>query len=298
MWKSSRQKMTQKALRFLHRFPRGHRLVVLGMAMRRRIREDAVTAWASKLTLYLLLSIFPFLIFLMELLKVTALQDPLITQELLGIFPMEVVAFVQYVLEDLQTSIRSSGGVLSVSILASLWAASRGIMVLVDCLNRTYRSVESRSYLFLRLLSLVYTLALVLLLLVVFTLVIFGNNLTQFILGHVSLPVKFEVLFGSLRFLVTLLFFWLFFLLLYATTPYRKAPLREVLPGAVFSTLGWFGASFAFSYYIRYSTTISYMYGSLGGLVLLMVWLYISSVTIIVGGTLNAAILEEKKEST
>ncbi len=86
----------------------------------------------------------------------------------------------------------------------------------------------------------------------------------------------------------------LVFLILYRYTPSRKLRLRETVPGAVFSTIGWLGTSLAFAYYVDNFGQYSTFYGSIGGVAILLIWLYFSAVIILLGGELNAALVNKK----
>lgn len=255
----------------------------------KHLRSDDLSALASKMTFFILLSIFPFFIFLIEILKHTSLQNPILLAELKEFFPQQIILFIQTILFDIQKT-KSSTGLLSAALILYLWSASKGIMSIVQGLNRSYRITETRGTFFIRVLSVLYTGALAIVLIITFALVIFGNNVLAVISDKIHLPFSTEVLIYVIKTVFSLILGFIFFLLLYNTTPNKHISAKEAAPGAVFSTFGWIAASYGFSYYIQRSNSISVMYGSLSGVIALMLWLYLICNIILIGGEINAVL--------
>lgn len=251
------------------------------------MRSDDISALASKMTFFILLSIFPFFIFLFEILKHTTLQTTILLSEVNEFFPIEIVNFIRTILLDIQKS-KTSTGLISVAVILYLWSASKGILAIIQGLNRSYRIKETRGTFVLRCLSVLYTGALAVLLLITFALVIFGNNILSYIDEKIFLPFSIEIVIYGIKTLFSLVFGFFFFTLLYNSTPNKKISFREASPGAFFSTIGWILSSYGFSYYIQRSNSISVMYGSLSGVIALMLWLYIICNIILIGGEINA----------
>lgn len=262
----------------------------------KHIRSDDLSALASKMTFFILLSIFPFFIFLFEILKHTSLKTAILMSEVREFFPIEIVSFIQTILTDIQKS-ETSTGLISIAVILYLWSASKGIMAIIQGLNRSYRIKETRGTFILRCLSVLYTGALAILLLITFALVILGNNILSLIDEKIFLPFSTELLIYGIKTLFSLVFGFFFFMLLYNSTPNKKILFREAAPGAAFSTLGWIVASYGFSYYIQRSNSISVMYGSLSGVIALMIWLYIICNIILIGGEINAILFTEFSRS-
>jgi membrane protein len=183
---------------------------------------------------------------------------------------------------------------LSLSAITGIWAASKGIMALIRVLNKAYDVEETRPYLELRLLAIVFTLALLVLLTIVLLTLVFGEVLGNKLFDFLGITQNFLLFWQYFRIIISLLFMILIFSLMYRFIPSirngRKINLKHAIPGAVFTTLGWIVTSSIFSYYVNNFGNYSKTYGSLGGIVILLIWLYLSSIIIILGGEINATI--------
>lgn len=260
----------------------------------RRMKEDDISAWASKLTFFILLSIFPFMIFLIEILSHVSIDSSEGIQELTQFFPPEILALLELIVEDI-TKTDSPSSVLPIAIIAAVWAASKGILAIISGLNVAYDETETRNYFFLRLISIIYTIAFAIIILITLVLMVFGNKIIRFITLNVPFLADQAAFFDSVRVIFSVFSIFIFFTLLYNTIPNRKITFRDVIPGALFATFGWISLSYLFSIYVNASKSISYMYGSLTSIILLMLWLYISCTIIMIGGEINAVVSKHKK---
>jgi membrane protein len=121
---------------------------------------------------------------------------------------------------------------------------------------------------------------------------IFGEVLGRYLLDTLDGGLPFSVLWGWLRYAVAAVLMTLVFALIYKWLPNRRAPLKEVLPGAVFTALGDMVTSSLFSIYISNFTSYTRIYGSIGGIIVLLLWIYLNSVIILLGGELNATVAD------
>ncbi|MCT4685983.1 YihY/virulence factor BrkB family protein [Vallitalea sp.] len=259
----------------------------------KRIQSDDITAWASKLTFYILLSIFPFILFLMQILSYTSLSDVDVLYQFKDIFPDEIFGVIGFITTDIEKN--QSDTLLSIALIATIWAASKGIMAIITSLNKAYREKETRSYIFLRLMSFIYTIAFAIVLILTFLLIIFWNKLLNLAFSYIYLPTGLEGIIDFIRILFAMILLFFFFILLYNASPNKKITFIEVVPGAILSTIGWLAMSFIFSFYIDKIGNFSYMYGSLASIIILLIWLYLCSIIILVGGELNAIYFEKDK---
>ncbi|MCT4599015.1 MAG: YihY/virulence factor BrkB family protein [Vallitalea sp.] len=267
---------------------------VLVIDLIKRIQSDDITAWASKLTFYILLSIFPFLLFLMQILSYTSLSNIDVIYQFKDIIPNEIFDIIGFITTDIEKN--QSDTVLSLAIIVTIWAASKGIMAVITTLNKAYREKETRSYIFLRLLAFIYTIAFAVVLLLTFLLIIFWNKLLNIAFSYIYLPTALEGVIDFIRIIFAMMLLFLFFILLYNASPNKKISIKEVVPGSILATIGWLGMSFIFSYYIDNLGNFSYMYGSLASIIILLIWLYLCSIIILVGGELNAITSEKNKQ--
>lgn len=264
-----------------------------------RIKEDSVTAMGAQLAYYLILSIFPFLIFFLNLLSYTPIAREEVLESLIVILPLDTQRLIMELLSE--TISKSSETLLSLGALTGMWAASRGIMSLIKSLNTAYGVEEKRSYLQLRGVAVLFTLALLVLLLIVLSTLVFGEVLGNMLFDYLGLAYKFMAIWKYLRILISLGFMILTFTLLYKFSPSirngGRMHFKHTFPGAVFASLGWILTSSLFSYYVNNFGDFGKTYGSLGGVIVLMIWLYISSIIIITGGEINATIKSLEKDS-
>jgi len=257
-----------------------------------RIDEDGVFATGSQLTFSLILSLFPFIIVFLNVLSYTSLIREDILLELIYYLPLETQKIISgFASEIAQTS---SQGLLSIAAILGLWTSSSGLKAVIRAINRAYDYGETRSFIKLRIISLLFTIALIVLLTLVSLTLVFGELLAKKIFLFFGGVHIFSTLWTYMRIIIPLLYMILIFALLYKFSPCsnkrRKITLRSTLPGAVFTTLGWMITSIFFSYYVNNFGRFAITYGSLVGIILLLIWLYISSIIIVLGGEINATL--------
>jgi membrane protein len=258
-----------------------------------RFRDDDVPSLGAQLTYYLILSFFPFLIFMVTLLGFFSLSGDSVIQEFIRVLPTDTGNSVRSILTEV--SAHRSGALLSFGMLATLWAASNGVNAIIKGLNKAYDEVETRPFWKVRGISLLSTLALAVVILSAMLLLVFGKLIGDYLARYLNVSSIFSVVWNILQFVVPVVAMFGVFLLLYRLTPDRKLSWREVVPGSVFATLGWIASSLLFSLYINHFGNYSKTYGSLGGIMVLLIWLYWSSIIIMLGGEINATVAFDKE---
>lgn len=257
-----------------------------------RINDDNVTAIGAQLSYYIVLSIFPFLIFFLNILSFTPIGREDVLHNIIMILPIESQKIIStLIIETINTS---SETLLSLSAITGIWAASKGIMALIRVLNKAYDVEETRSYLELRGLAILFTLALLALLTIVLITLVFGEVLGNRLFDFLGMGQNFISFWQYFRVIISLCFMILIFSLLYRFSPSirngSKISFRHSMPGAVFTSIGWIFTSTIFSYYVNNFGNYGKTYGSLGGVIVLLIWLYLSSIIIIMGGEVNATL--------
>ena len=231
-----------------------------------RIKEDNVTAIGAQLSYYLVLSIFPFIIFFLNILSYTPIAREDVLHNIIILMPMDTQRLVSSLL--IETINTSNAPLLSLSAITGIWAASKGIMALIRVLNKAYDVEETRPYLELRLLAIVFTLALLALLTIVLLTLVFGEVLGNKLFDFLGITQNFILFWQYFRVIISLFFMILIFTLMYRYIPSikngRKINLRHAVPGAIFTTLGWIITSSIFSYYVNNFGNYGKTYGSLG----------------------------------
>lgn len=258
----------------------------------KRIQSDEVPALGAQLTYYLILSFFPFLIILLTLVNYTAISSQDIVSQLGTVLPTEAYNIVREIINDIFSP--KSDSILSFGIIATLWTSSNGVAAIIKGLNKAYDQKDTRSFLKRRGYAIIITIGLTLAILFAFTMLVFGQILGNNLFSFLGLSNLFKILWNIVRFIFPLLFLILVFIFFYKWAPNKPLHIKEVIPGAVFTTIAWILMSTAFAFYVNNFGTYTKTYGSIGGIIILLIWLYLSSIVILIGGELNATLAFDK----
>jgi membrane protein len=250
------------------------------------VQEDEVSSLSAQLSYYFILSIFPFLIFLITLLDYTPLTQQSTIDELSNLLPESAFVIVREVLTEVAAA--DNFTLLSLGILGTIWTASRGSAALIKAINRAYGIAERRSFFRLNAIGVFSTFALALVIIFSLSLLVFGRYLGTLAFQSIGMEELFYALWPFFRFGIPLLIIFFVFSLLYLFAPDRLLRFRDIYPGAIFATLAWLVASQLFAYYVNNFGNFSKTYGSLGGIIIFLVWLYISSSIALLGAEINA----------
>lgn len=259
-----------------------------------QIQEHEVTALAAQSTYYLVLSFFPFLIFIITVISYTPLLSEEIIYELEPFLPEETFQLVMDNIRDILNA--RSGALLSTGMLMTVFLASNGVAALLKGINKAYKRTERRPYWKVRGMALLMTLALALLISLSLMLLVFGQLIGTYVFDMLGLPELFKEMWEAARMLVSLAVMIIMFTFFYKVSPQQKVTLKESLPGAIFATIGWLVISYGFSYYVNHFGNYSVTYGGIGAIIVLLIWLYLSSVIVILGGEINAWRINENAE--
>lgn len=259
-----------------------------------RIGKDDASGLAAQMTYHFVLAMFPMLIFLLTLLgqfvKVSTKQ---INSKISQYVPDETTAStVTKIIGDI--SKHSSGGILSIGLILAIWSASNGMSAIINSFNVAYDVEDSRNGIILKLLSVLYTLVLGIVFVFAIVLITLGPVISKFLFGPLGLDKQIEWLFNVVSVVLPLIIIIILFTVLYSIAPNVKTKLRSVLPGALFTSFVWIIGSFLFGWYISNFGNYSKTYGSLAGIIILFLWLYITSFIIIIGAEINAIIHQRK----
>lgn len=252
-----------------------------------RIKTVDMSGMGAQLAYFFLLSFFPMLIFMVTLLPYLNLEQGQIFDFMSDVMPDEVYSLIEGTLQEVLTN--QNGGLLSIGILGTIWSASKGVDALMKALNRAY-DVEGKAGFRNRLWSLIFTLALVAVILVALILPIFGQQIGNIVFGYFGIMGSFESIWTFIRWLTPPTLIVVVLTTMYWIVPNTDPRLTiiSVLPGAIFSTVGWLTLTLGFSFYINNFGNYSATYGSIGGVIILMLWLYFTGMILILGGLLNA----------
>lgn len=256
-----------------------------GQMLFKRTMEHDVSGMAAQLAFFFLLSVFPLLIFLSTLVPFFPITEDYIITYLSEYVPEESMLVISSQLDRIMTS---SGTLLSVGIIGTLWTASNALNGITKAFNVAYDIVDTRKFFFTRLLSMVLTIGMIFVFILALLLPVFGKQIGIYIFSYIGISEAFLDIWDTIRWVLSTLVLFLMFLILYRVFPSMKLKRRMVLPGALFATAGWNIGSFGFSYYVNNFGNYSNTYGSLGGIIVLMLWFYMLAFVIILGGEINA----------
>ncbi|WP_164525618.1 YihY/virulence factor BrkB family protein [Siminovitchia acidinfaciens] len=254
--------------------------------MRKRISDNDVTGFAAQLSYFFLLSLFPMLIFLFTLLPYTPLTQEDIFHLIKDFAPEETYTMIKRTISGIMDN--RSSGLLSVGFIATLWAASKGMNALMKSLNRAYDVEEKRSFIVSRGLSIVLTIAMIFVFMLALLLPVFGKQLGLFIFSYLGLSDQFLKIWGAIRWILSPVILFLVFLAVYYLAPNIRIRCVTAIPGSIFASLGWIVVSLGFSFYVSNFGNYTAMYGSIGTIIIMMLWFYFSAIIIMVGGEINS----------
>ena len=268
----------------MKQFPKGG-LIGKGYAAVQAINRMHIPLHAAYAAYFIVLAIFPGLLLILSILGYAGLDVTNLLELLAEILPKALMNMA----EDLVFSVyqNATGTVLGISAVAALWSSSRGIYGVLRGLNAIYDVSESRSYLYTRSISLVYTFFFLVVLVLTLVLHVFGNALLS-TLTMVDNPVLiFLVDLIDLRFVLLLIIQSLLFTLMFMMLPNKRNRFWESLPGGIFASLGWLVYSDLFSIYVENFNRYSNIYGSVYAVALGLLWLYCCMSILFYGGALN-----------
>jgi membrane protein len=252
--------------------------------------DDDMGTYAAALAFHVLLALFPFVIFLLTLLGALGLSDFfawLLDQAQVAL-PGDAFRIVAQVIGEIEHQTR--GGLLSFSIVFAIWAASTGVRSLMIALNAVYDAAETRPAWQRYPLSILYTIGLAVLLIAAAGLMLVGPRAVQWLTGQIQLSRAAATLWNWLRWPLAVLLLLLAFAIIYKVAPNIDQPFRFVTPGSVVGVAAWIIASLGFSAYVERFGAYGATYGSLGGIIVLLIYFFVSAAVLFFGAEINATI--------
>ena len=266
-----------------------------------RASDDDLFGRSAQLSYYFLLALFPLLLFLLVLFGYfygagSRLHDELISY-LSSVVPSTALKLLVATMDEISAA-RGSGK-LSFGLLASLWAASSGMIAIGEALNAAYDVKETRAWWKLRLVCITLTIALSALIVSALLIVLYGGSLGELLATRAGFGPAFLSAWKVLQLPIALVFVLAGFALIYRVAPDLSAAkardkvsrldyrARWLSPGVVIAVSLWLLVSLGFRLYLHFFDSYSRTYGSLGALIVLMLWLYLTGAAILLGGEIN-----------
>lgn len=251
--------------------------------------DDDMPSYASALAYQALFSLFPFLIFLMALIGFLHLPDFIswLQQQAAVLMPLQALDEVNNVILQLQ---KSQVGLLSTGIIISLWSASAGIRSTMTALNNAYDVIESRPAWKVISLSVFYTIGLAILMLSAAALMVTGPSVLNWIARQVGMEQYIIILWTWLRWPIASLFMMVTFIIVYGIMPDVEQKIKFIVPGALISVTGWITTSLGFNWYVHNFADYNATYGSIGAIIILLFYFYLSAAVFLFGAEINVVI--------
>lgn len=252
----------------------------------KRFDADNLQAFAAQAAFFIFISIFPFFMLFLNLLKyIPFFSSENIEGWTMDIFSPIIDELLRGIIQEASNS--GSSALISITTVAALWACSKGVLGIIYGLNSIYKTTEKRGFITLRLTAIFYTIGLIVALIIVIILMVFGNTILNLILTYIPAFDAIANIIKIVRWLVSFAFLTMFFMFLYTIIPERKTKFRNELPGAVVSSVGWIGFSMLYSLYMDIFGSNSNIYGSLAAITFFLLWLYICMIILFVGAEIN-----------
>ncbi|MCM3903327.1 MAG: YihY/virulence factor BrkB family protein [Pyrinomonadaceae bacterium] len=272
----------------------------LGKRLWNEIQQDDVFGRAAQLSYYFLLSLFPLLIFLTSLIGVIVGSESSIRRSLFSrlsqVMPPAAFGLIDSTMQEVAAA--SSGSKISFGILAALWAASNGMGAITEALNVAYDVKESRPWWKQRLTAISLTIGLSVLIIGALVLVLSGGKIADNLAANFALGTVFTFTWRFLQWPIVFATVLFAFAMIYYFAPdVRDQEWVWITPGAVLGVVLWLLVSFGFRLYLHYFDSYSKTYGSLGAVIVLMLWLFFTGAAVLIGGEVNAVIDNEAAEA-
>lgn len=273
------------------------------MKLKRTIRktltnviEHDIQKSAAALTYNLLFALFPLLIFVSNLLGLLDLNVASITSALLPIMPDDVVYFLESYLNHITDN--SSEALFWFSFVFTVWFPMRAVKGLMDDVRLAYGLGKPAKPVFYAIRQFLFTIVFLVIIIVLFLLALLGRRFVAWLgINHVlQIPPILLNLWQYLRFALLAAIMFAVVGMLYAAAQDRKNRVGTIMPGVVLAMISWLLVSIGFSAYVENFGSYSVIYGTLGTVIVLLVWLYMTSFILILGAEFNASLMEVREE--
>ncbi|HEX6948595.1 MAG TPA: YihY/virulence factor BrkB family protein [Nitrospira sp.] len=270
----------------------GLSLMELGRRLWHESQQDELLGRAAQLAYYSLLALFPALIFLTALMGLFSVQSfmPELMSYLRNVLPADALSMVQRFLT--QVAEGSGANILSLGALGALWASSSGVTAIMDALNVVFGVKEDRrSFWQVRITAILLTIGLAGFVIMSLALVLYGPTIGQWIADRLGFGVAFTWMWNVLQWPFIVLLMLIVVAAIYHICPDRRYKRwRWVTPGSVFAVLMWLVVSLGFKAYVDNFGDYNKVYGSIAGVIVLMLWFYWSGMVLLLGGEINSEI--------
>lgn len=257
--------------------------------------NDDLSVYAAALAFQMFFSLFPFLLFMVALIGVLDLQPFLdwLRQQAALMLPHEAMELIDSVIEQLQ---EQKVGLFSLGILVALWTSSAAVRLIMEATNKAYGVTEARPLWKRFPLSLIYTVAAAAMLLLAAGFMVVGPQWMSWLAQYFGIEYLVVLLWAWLRWPIVVFLLMSTVAAVYYVAPNVEQEFRFITPGSVLAVLVWISASLGFGYYAQNFATYDAMYGSIGAIIIFLLYLYLSAAVLLLGAELNAVIEHLSRE--
>ena len=260
---------------------------LIGIIKKANIQE--LSSQSAEVAFYILLSLFPFLLFTINIVAyIPVIHINRYIDILENIMPNGAYLITSSIIKSAIYS--RSINVAFTSFILTICTSSRAVRALIRSMNKFYNVKESRSFFKVCKISFSFTLILILLIFLSAIFLVFGERLGNLLINLIKLDKDIIEIWNLWRYLIGMSTMILIFLSLFMYTPSKKLKIKDVIPGAIVSTVSWNVISYLYSYYANNFTNYEVIYGSIGGVIVLITWVYLSSWSILIGSKVNSII--------
>ena len=270
-------------------FPEGG-IIGKAAALFRRVARLKLTVYAANASYFIVMALFPMLVLIFHILRFTQLDAVDLMNVLKDILPDALLPAARKLVNN--TYAHTTRAMASMSAVGALWSASMGTYGLLRGLNHIYGVQEDRGFFYTRSISVLYTFAFLLVLVLTLVLNVFGQALSGLPKLTEETAVLLELI--DLRYVLMLALQVVIFTGMYSVLPNVRNPFRRSYPGAVFTAFGWMTLSRLFSFYVAHWDSYSAIYGSVYAVALGMLWLYLCILILFFGGVVNKLLTDKK----
>lgn len=260
------------------------------IALGKELSGKNITVYAASSAFFLFISLIPSLMLVCAIIPFVPLTQADFLRIVIEILPSSVESLAVSVINDVY---QQSVGLISISIVAILWSAGKGLLALLRGMNVVYGLEEKRNYFLLRIVSSFYMVLILLVIILTLIVMVFGDSIIHLVEQRIPIVSEFLNTFINGRHILFFLLITMVLAFLYAYLPKHKSSLKSQLPGAVLASLGWTVVTFGFSVYVTYFNGFS-MYGSLTTIIILLIWLYACMTLVLFGAYINKILVDKE----
>ncbi|MCF6408163.1 YihY/virulence factor BrkB family protein [Pseudalkalibacillus salsuginis] len=264
--------------------------------IKEEFQKDDVPLLAAAQAYHYLLSIIPMLILLLSIVPYLNISSSQIMRFISEVLPDETSSiFKDSIVSVVKTP---SGGLLTIGILGTIWSASNGIHAFIKASNQAYEVEENRSFLKVRLISIALTFGMIIALVVSIVLPVFGQVILKMVNVFIPMPEHIKLILSILRWVISIIVITSILIVLYRFAPNKTLPVKEILPGACLASILWLLISLSFSFYVSNFGNYSATYGSLGGIIVMMIWFFLTGLILMIGAEINVVNHRKKRQQS